>query len=236
MPSHLPGFLASGPAQPLPYPGFPEVAHRVVLQAVVAAWEGVCTTAVARTVPRKEVPITVELQQQLNRMLNEEASTVPGFTASIFETVIRGGEIENVDESSMERRPDRTFRLAGTSPARTTREHYGMFTECKLLDSTHSLNAYCETGLRRFLQSEYAWAMPHALMLAYADTDSTPADLAIHLASEDANGTIGTPAVDVPPPSAGVRSRHARERAGIAAASGPIDITHVWLSLRVAGP
>jgi len=159
-----------------------------------------------------------------------------GFTASIFETVIRGGETENLDDTSLERRPDLTFRLAGAAPSHTMREHYAMFTECKLLDKSHTLHGYCDSGLRRFVDCEYAWAMPHALMLAYALPTIMPSALAAFLSSSDEYWTIGQPIVDVAPPVDGVRSSHGRRRNSIASESGPVAVTHIWLQLDTAEP
>jgi hypothetical protein len=209
------------------------MAQGVIVDAVVAAWDHVQTGEAARTHPPEEVSITLELQRRLNEMLNDEEPSVPGFTSSMFETVVRGGEIENADSTSLERRPDLTFRLQGKSPLKTAREHYALFTECKVVDRSRSLKGYCDTGLRRFITCEYAWAMPHALMIAYSESETTPGDLASFLSSSTDCETIGVPTVDAPPPSV-LRSKHGRNQSGAAAPSGPVDITHLWLPL-VAG-
>lgn len=222
-------FLAVGPAHRLPYPSYSLPVQSVIVRALSKAWEVVRTCAAARTDPRLEVPITIELQRELNRMLDTDNDI--GFTASVFETVIRGGETENMDGTSPERRPDLTFRLAGAAPVNTMREHYGMFAESKILDATHTLRGYCDTGLRRFVDCEYAWAMPHALMLAYALPPTTPAELVTFLRSRDQYRTIGEPSVYLAPPADGVRSSHTRQMNAVDSESGPIEITHVWLPL-----
>ena len=224
-------FLAAGPAHRLPYPALSDAVQHVVIRAVVKAWEIVRDGAASGTTPRREVPITIELQRELNRMLDTDNDL--GFTASIFETVIRGGETENADETSLERRPDLAFRLAGSAPAHTMREHYALFVECKLLDSAHTLKSYCDSGLRRFLDCEYAWAMPHALMLSYALPPSEPVDLADFLRSSNEYRAIGEPQVAAAP-AEGLRSSHGRQRDAVDFVSGPVTITHVWL--RLGGP
>jgi len=225
-------FLAAGPAHRLPYPAFSRAVQHVVVRAVVVAWESVRNRDTSGIAPRHEVPITIELQRELNRMLDTDNDL--GFTASIFETVIRGGETENADETSLERRPDLTFRLAGAAPPDTRREHYAMFAECKLLDNTHTLKSYCDTGLLRFVGGEYAWAMSHALMLAYALPTSRPEELAAFLHGSDEYQTMGEPSLEVAPPADGVRSSHGRQRNTGDLDSGPVAITHVWLPFLAA--
>jgi hypothetical protein len=222
-------FLAAGPAHRLPYPSYSVAVQRVVVRALLKAWDVVRNHTAARTTPRREVPITIELQQELNRMLDTDNDI--GFTASVFETVIRGGETENMDRTSPERRPDLTFRLVGAAPANTMREHCAMFAECKLLDATHTLRGYCDTGLRRFVDCEYAWAMSHALMLAYALPTATPVELAAFLCSRDEYRTIGDLFLNIAPQADGLLSIHGRQRNAVDSESGPIEITHVWLPL-----
>jgi len=227
--SHGMPFLAAGPPDRIPYPAFSPPVQEVILRAITTAWEVVRSRAAARTVPRREVPITLDLQRELNRLL--ELDNDSGFTSSMFETVIRGGEIENVDATSPERRPDLTFRLAGATPPNTAREHYGMFAECKLIDERHSLRSYCDTGLRRFVECEYGWAMPHALMLAYALSSPEPTDLIGFLRGSTEYRTLGEPTLLSAPPVDRVQSIHDRHRNGVDAASGPVELIHVWLPL-----
>ena len=178
LPSASQGFLAAGPPPPvLPYPPLPPALQRVIRAAIGAAW-GIVLREISdgRCDGSGEVSITIELERALNHLLNEEPSLVPGFSARIFETLVRGGEVVNYDRTSVEKRPDLTFRPAGPAPSGVERSHYGMFVECKLLDATHNTRAYGDNGIMRFVRGEYAWAMPHAMMIGYVATGAHRAE------------------------------------------------------------
>jgi hypothetical protein len=47
--------------------------------------------------------------------------------------------------------------------------HDALFVECKRVDKTHAAGSkYCEDGLCRFVDGDYAWAMEEGLMLGYS--------------------------------------------------------------------
>ncbi len=240
LPNAQPGFLATGPPAPsLPCPPLAHALQHVIRSAIGAAWgfvlgeisEGRCDVT-------GEVPITIELERTLNYLLNEEPSIVPGFSASIFETLVRGGEVVSYNRASLEKRPDLTFRLAGHSPSGIERSHYGMFVECKLLDATHGIRAYADNGIMRFVRGEYAWAMPHAMMIGYVATGTHRAEnLPRFLSKDRARYQVeGDPAIEdlsVSPRQITVRSRHTRSwrYPHNNGEPGAVDILHCWLSL-----
>jgi hypothetical protein len=213
--------------------------QHVISAAIGVAWglvlveitEGRCATT-------GEVPITIELERALNRLLNEEPSTVPGFSASIFETLVRGGEVVSYNRASVDKRPDLTFRLAGHAPSGIERSHYGMFVECKLLDATHSTRTYSDKGVMRFVSGEYAWAMSHAMMIGYVATGTHRAeDFPKFLSNDRARYYVeGDPALDdvsASPREITIRSTHSRPwlYPHNNSAPGVIEILHCWLSL-----
>ncbi len=52
--------------------------------------------------------------------------------------------------------------------------HDALFVECKPIDKTHAAGGkYCDDGLCRFVDGDYAWAMEEGLMLGYARHDRT---------------------------------------------------------------
>jgi hypothetical protein len=54
-------------------------------------------------------------------------------------------------------------------PAGVMNTQYGLFIECKPVDSQHPAgSAYCDEGLIRFVRGDYAWAMQDAMMIGYA--------------------------------------------------------------------
>ncbi|MDA8364742.1 MAG: hypothetical protein M0Z84_13240 [Gammaproteobacteria bacterium] len=62
---------------------------------------------------------------------------------------------------------DFCFRLKINPCPRTNKIYNGLFVEAKLIRHDGSLNGYMGDGLITFLRGDYAWAMPHAMMLAY---------------------------------------------------------------------
>lgn len=222
-------FLAFGPSTKLPYEGLSEAVRAVITRAILTAWEKVAREPCVETLPLQETWITAELQEELNRMLDLRQAAVPGFTAGLFERVIRGGEIRSMD-GALEKRPDLTFRIGLHAPEGAESTYWGMFVECKPLDSTHSLKNYCDEGLVRFLDCRYAWAMPHGMMVAYMACKLTQTNLADFLIANAAKyRTHGTPTVEMPSPPEIARSNHQREWRGKPSPSGPIEITHLWL-------
>lgn len=233
-------FLAVGPPPPaLPYPPLAPALQRVIRSAVGVAW-GIVLREISegRCDGTGEVSITIELERALNHLLNEEPPSVPGFSARIFETLIRGGEVVNYDHTSVEKRPDLTFRTAGPAPSGVERSHYGMFVECKLLDATHNTGAYGDNGIMRFVRGEYAWAMPHAMMIGYVAKDThRAADFVQFLGSDriryQLHGDVALDEVVNSPHEVTMRSTHTRtwKYPWNYADPGAVEILHYWLSL-----
>jgi hypothetical protein len=175
------------------------------------------------------------LQLALNELLDDEEEPVSGFSSELFETVERGAEVVNYSGMKLEKRPDLRFRMQGRIPSVSDRTHYGMFVECKLLDATHSLRLYAVNGVLRFVQGDYAWAMPHGMMLAYVRSSApTHDDLITFLKKGRAEYSVvdtshGSPE-DV---DEFVRSVHDRLWMYPSPASSPgqIELIHVWLRL-----
>ena len=127
-------------------------------------WAHLMQTAGGREVlaTGTEVQITVMLQDALEELLN--AGSLEGFSAAFFVPPVRGQELDDYSGCHLEKRPDLTFLRHSAVPS--TR-HNGLFYECKLLGRGRKLKDYIENGVARFEDGRYAWAMPHAGMLAY---------------------------------------------------------------------
>jgi hypothetical protein len=49
--------------------------------------------------------------------------------------------------------------------------YFGLFIECKVIDTGRVMSKYVQQGLARFVDGTYAWAVPVALMVAYVHGD-----------------------------------------------------------------
>lgn len=180
----------------------------------------------------KEVEITAMLQDALTDLL--AAGSVRGYSAAIFSAPIRGQEIEDYSGRYLEKRPDLTvIRLS----ARPSINHNAMFYECKVLGRGRSVDDYIDNGVSRFQNGLYAWAMPHAGMIAYV-TDGHTDNAYVALADRwsdvrrpASHAPIGIVEEDRTSSLTIAISTHAREfvlRNGEEA--GTITLRHLWLA------
>ncbi|KPF65941.1 hypothetical protein IP84_17300 [beta proteobacterium AAP99] len=120
-----------------------------------------------------ERDITAELQRQLVKLLN--TGEVRGFSTAMFAPPVRGQEVENHSGSEKEKRPDLTFHRLAARPVDTQN---AQFYECKIVGRGRTLNDYHDNGVMRFVDGRYAWAMPHAGMIAYVSPPPPAAAIA----------------------------------------------------------
>jgi hypothetical protein len=225
--------LAVGPTVAvLPLSISPQV-QAVVERALSAAWREVMTRIDVKSAP--EAVITTELVNALNRFLDDPSRPVAGFSGSKFETIQRGGETQSFNGARIEKRPDLSIRLGGMRRGMAIdRAQDGIFVECKILDSAHSLLDYCKHGVARFIVGDYAWAMTHAMMVAYIrDATPTVEILAKHLKSVDYLCTAcGDVITDRPARGDRVlETRHKRtwRYPQTSGEPGEVALVHLWL-------
>lgn len=162
------------PAASYPFTDLDLAIKQLILQGLRSAWQRTLVQVAedggdlgAETEPA----ITSRLQITLNAILGEVGHP-SGFSGSIFQDVVRGAEISNYSNEKLEKRPDLTFRLISVEPG-LDRSLYALFAECKIVGPSHSIAAYCGSGIHRFIVGDYAWAMPCGMMLAYSHTGFT---------------------------------------------------------------
>ena len=82
---------------------------------------------------------------------------------------VRQGSQGFADGSHIEKRPDLTLYLTSRNP------NFPLVVECKIIDrrTRKGVDLYCEEGLRRFIDGEYAWTNSEAVMLAYVRDQSS---------------------------------------------------------------
>lgn len=126
----------------------------------------------------KEDQLTAALRSTIENDLRQNG-TVPGFNRRLYEPVFRQSQVANYDGTKLMKAPDLCFKLrldekekyAGLS------EFDALFVECKPVDDSHAVGSkYCDDGLLRFVNGDYAWAMQEGMMVAYARDGRTLAD------------------------------------------------------------
>lgn len=121
-----------------------------------------------------EDEITIELHSIIENDLRQRGA-VPGFDREVFDAVTRHHPVEDYQGKHPFKAPDLCFKLRGDYlPERVLSTHHALFVECKPVDSDHPAGScYCDRGLQRFVDGQYAWAMEDALMLAFTRADRT---------------------------------------------------------------
>jgi hypothetical protein len=202
----VPGFFTAITPYQLPHP---RVSMRVILTthlALVKAFE------LLRADPpsgfllptAKEDEITRELHWIMeNRLLRTHE--VPGFDTRRIKNVVRAPEVTNHDGQHPAKRPDLVLFLLKRESLPIVSSHDGIFAECKPVDDQHPIGGhYCDGGITRFINGDYAWAMQEGIVIAYVRGGRTISkDLAPVLASEKCHSRLGSP--DAPVVVAGSR-------------------------------
>ena len=166
----------------------------------------------------KEDDLTAALRSVIENDLRQSGS-VNGFNRRTYESVIRQGQVANFDGTRRAKTPDLCFKLRDDDlePRLVLSEFDALFVECKPVDATHPVGSkYCDDGLIRFVNGDYAWAMQEGMMLAYSRDGRTIAD---HLvpAMSDASRMKSLATTQLPQPS----------RSSKAAANSRAEAVHI---------
>lgn len=123
----------------------------------------------------REDGVTEQLFNVLENDLRQTGE-IGGFNANLYERVVRHAQVTNYSGQKLAKAPDLSFKLryAETEPRSVVSAHDALFVECKPVDADHAAgSAYCDDGLIRFVNGDYAWAMQDAMMLAYVRNGRT---------------------------------------------------------------
>ncbi|MBC7821320.1 MAG: hypothetical protein IAG10_30910 [Planctomycetaceae bacterium] len=139
----------------------------------------------------KEDEVTAALRSVIENNLRQTGS-VRGFNRRTYEAVARQGEVANFDGTRRAKTPDLCFKLRSDDfePCLVLSEFDALFVECKPVDAKHAAGGkYCDKGLIRFVNGDYAWAMQEGMMLAYVRDGRTIAGHLIPVMSDPARMT-----------------------------------------------
>ncbi len=223
----------------LPHRDLPNHIKSAIIAALWSAWREL-RRELGDDVPEVgEEDLTAVFARLLNR-IREDPSHPSGFTGALFQDVVCDASVVKYDGKSLKQRPDLTFRLKSRHPVGPFSEYRALFVECKIVSEDKGVYLYGKRGLARFVSGKYAWAMPSALMIAYArDSLTIPDSLRGHMEKDLLNAntyrTISLPRRDQTLGEISCQevfsSKHERCWAYVGAESspGPITILHIWL-------
>lgn len=207
-----------------PLPALKRRPLAVIAELLTEAWNGLLETQeqILRTKEEKELNALMETRLDEIRVERSDWSM-------LVSGVSRGKESISHDGSSLENRPDLSIHIT-CRPSRLP-----LVVECKLIDlgTRKGVDLYCDKGLTRFTNGEYAWYGQEAFMLAYVRDGATIATcLTPHL--EKSQQTAPDPFLTEKLPKPATFSSHdlAQSCHGrrFPHNPGPITLWHLWLS------
>lgn len=227
------GFFTYGVEFVLPHPPIP---HRTILllcRVIKRAWQLLKENPPSGFLLQSagEDTITQVLVEIIENSLRKSGE-IDGFNHALFGKVIREPKITNVDKKHPDKMPDIFFDLERGDKPSILNDQDGLFVECKPVDRKHPiLSCYCQKGLKRFVDGDYAWAMQDALMVGYDKGDYSFDKLATVLDDGKISTFLNTISHSAVNEYNIYRSSHKREfewleKRGQAC---PIEISHLWL-------
>lgn len=115
-----------------------------------------------------EDELTIALYAVLENDLRQ-SGRLPGFNRDAFDRINRQHRVVSYDGSKISKEPDMRFNLRDDSRQQVLPTEDGLIVECKPVDKAHPVTTdYCNQGMQRFVNGDYAWAMQEALMIAFS--------------------------------------------------------------------
>lgn len=162
------GFFTHGIEYILPHPQIPQRIVLLLCKVIKKAWQLLSEMPPSNFILQSanEDTITQVLIEIIENSLRKSGD-VNGFNCALFGKVTRDQKIPNFDKKHPDKMPDIFFDLKRDQlPILSNQD--GLFVECKPVDHEHPiLSCYCQKGLIRFVNGDYAWAMQDALMVGY---------------------------------------------------------------------
>lgn len=227
------GFFTQGIEFTLPHPQIPQRTILLLCKVIRRAWQ------LLEEYPPDKFSLQSADEDTITQMLVEVIESrlrkngeVDGFDCARFGKVIRDPKITNFDKKHPDKMPDIFFDLKRDQYPILS-EQDGLFVECKPIDSKHPIvSCYCEKGLIRFVNGDYAWAMQDALMIGYV-TNNYDLKMLSNALNDKNNSFLNTNEHASKDEYAIYQSSHKRdfkwpENRGHA---GAIFVSHLWLFL-----
>ena len=214
----------------LPTSAVTDTHMQILAEGLRGAFDDLCERESATMTSGDEPEVTAMLQARLNGLIKENS-----LWSQLVLGVVRGESI-SYDGSHLEKRPDLSILLSDRTP------NFPLVVEAKILDASsgRTVASYCNRGLIRFVNGEYAWANREAFMLGYVrDGSSIDSKLRPHLERAMAVNPrsylvkelpvhVGSGGLDL------AHTQHGRDFVYSCQtppnSPGPICIWHLWLS------
>ena len=216
----------------LPLPALEADHLEIVAERLLRAFDEIRALSPVSVSCGIEAEVTALMEARLNTLIEEDT-----LWGQLVLCVARGKESLSFDGSHLEKRPDLSIYLSNRARG------FPLIAEAKILDSASARTEmlYCDQGLRRFVEGEYAWSNREAFMIGYVrdgstiDTTLTPflADAMTRIPPGYLIETLPVRAGDGSSDLA--YSRHGRafvytNQMPPTDQPGPITIWHLWLS------
>lgn len=216
----------------LPLPEVSSIHLDIIAEGLFQAFGDIRAQSPATIASGSEAEVTALLEARLNAMIEVEP-----LWGQLVLCVARGKESLSFDGSHLEKRPDLSIYLSNRNRG------FPLIAEAKIIESTSSKTEalYCDNGIRRFVEGEYAWGNREAFMIAYVrdgssiDTKLTP--FLSSAISQTPPGYLveGLPLATGPGTFDLAHSRHGRSylypsNSADMLEPGPISVWHLWLS------
>lgn len=215
----------------LPLAAIPDVHLEILAERLQWAFDDIRARRPATVATGTEPEVTALMQARLNSMVHEDP-----LWGQLVLSVGRGAESISFDGSHLEKRPDLSIVLSAAD------QRFPLVAEAKILDGAASKTTrrYCENGIRRFVEGEYAWGNREAFMIGYvrdgSSIDTTLKDyLSRAMELHPDRYLVDALPVPVEPDSSDLAyTRHGRDFVYGSQrppnSPGPISVWHLWLS------
>ena len=215
----------------LPLPAVAEVHLEVLAEGLRQAFDELGVDQPVTMASGDENEVTALMETRLNMLIEKES-----FWGQLVNSVARGKESVSFDGSHLEKRPDLCIYLSDR------KQRFPLVAEAKILDagSSKTVKLYCDKGVDRFVEGEYAWGSQEAFMIGYVrDGSSIDGQLKPFLSKAMNSNPTGYLVEELPVPAgpSGLDlawTRHGRTFVYGAQSPpnspGAISIWHLWLS------
>ena len=202
-----------------------------IAEMLARAWDDLLHSQRPTLMTGSEPEINTLMKARLNNLIDEDTSL-----SSLVYNVAPGEETVSFDASHLEKQPDLSIHLTDR------KRNFPLVVECKLIEYSSGKTArlYCNKGLVKFVQGEYAWATREAFMLAYVRDGSLISTTLTPLLVENQKVKPDPYSTEIAPVSANhltldlAWTRHSRAFKYLSGSPnnspGPISLWHLWVS------